>query len=149
MATESDRQILIRNVLIVLVLVAGSVALTLMWTGRRDAGGTAPGGEVASRTTQDTGPPAPPPALGSLAQDEPAGSAERRRAEKAWRAYEGGQDKFSPAGTSPLDWFRSYGPAERAFTVTEEYLAVRSMNLLLVLLTVPEGDLTELGDEAY
>ncbi len=47
----------------------------------------------------------------------------------------------------PSHWFRSYGPAEKTFTVTEQYLPVPTMGTLLVLLTVPESDLVNFSDK--
>lgn len=80
----------------------------------------------------------------------PKGPLKSPTAKKQWQVFAAGGQVEEESYTSPVNWFRSYGPAQETFLVSEYYLPVQTMNTLLVLLTVDENDLFNLhGEESF
>lgn len=77
----------------------------------------------------------------------PKGPLQSPTARKQWQTFQSGQHIEEESCASPVHWFRSYGPADNAFTVSEYYLPVPTMDTLLILLSVSEQDLLAFQDE--
>ncbi len=70
-----------------------------------------------------------------------------KNAQRAWQAFKK-EESVEEYGEGPkTDWFRSYGPASRSIIVSEHYMPIPPMNMLLVLLTISEEDLAGFQDE--
>jgi len=76
----------------------------------------------------------------------PRGAIPSSTAREQWEKFRRGEFTEAESSARPSHWFQSYGPAEKTFEVTEQYLAVPTMETLLVLLSLPESDLFDLGD---
>jgi hypothetical protein len=71
----------------------------------------------------------------------PKGPLRSATARKQWDAFAAGEEVKENAFAPPVAWFGGGCPKDAAFSVEEHYLPITSMNVLLVLLSVPEGEL--------
>lgn len=71
-------------------------------------------------------------------------------ARHAWEEFDSGAD-VRPSGTSYVkEWFRTYDKDNLDHrSVTEDYLAVPSMQILVVVLTIPEDELYDDSDDGW
>ncbi|MBW7866448.1 MAG: ImmA/IrrE family metallo-endopeptidase [Candidatus Hydrogenedentes bacterium] len=77
----------------------------------------------------------------------PQGPLKSPSAIKQWQAFSTGHEIEEELCAASNNWFRCYGPVYNTFMVSEYFLPVPKMDMLLILISVSEQDILSFYDE--